>query len=90
MPRHGLFVGMLTLDLVYLSAQLSGNNQKIVASSYTIAAGGPATNAAVTFSYLGNQSQLLGVVGLRCSYYAKASIFNRIHFKVIQAIASYL
>lgn len=63
MSRHGLFVGMVTLDLVYLSATLPGNNQKIAACNYTIAAGGPATNAAVTFSYLGNQSKLLGVVG---------------------------
>lgn len=59
----GLFVGMVTLDLVYLSAQLPGKNQKMVASDYTVAAGGPATNAAVTFSYLGNQATILGVVG---------------------------
>jgi sugar/nucleoside kinase (ribokinase family) len=63
MPRNGLFVGMVTLDLVYLSAKLPGNNQKVVASDYTVAAGGPATNAAVTFSYLGNQATILGVVG---------------------------
>jgi sugar/nucleoside kinase (ribokinase family) len=54
---------MVTLDLVYLSAQLPGKNQKIVASDYTVAAGGPATNAAVTFSYLGDQARILGVVG---------------------------
>lgn len=64
MPRNGLFVGMVTLDLVYLSAKLPGNNQKVVASDYTVAAGGPATNAAVTFSYLGNQATILGVVGI--------------------------
>lgn len=63
MPKNGLFVGMVTLDLVYLSAELPGNNQKVVASDYTVAAGGPATNAAVTFSYLGNQATILGVVG---------------------------
>jgi len=63
MPRKGLFIGMVTLDLVYLSSKLPGNNQKVVASDYTVAAGGPATNAAVTFSYLGNQATILGVVG---------------------------
>jgi len=63
MPRKGLFIGMVTLDLVYLSSKLPGNNQKVVASDYTVAAGGPATNAAVTFSYLGNQGTILGVVG---------------------------
>ncbi len=63
MPKNALFVGMVTLDLVYLSAKLPGNNQKVVASDYTVAAGGPATNAAVTFSYLGNEATILGVVG---------------------------
>lgn len=60
---NGLFVGMVSLDLVYLSAKLPGNNQKVVASDYTVSAGGPATNAAVTFSYLGDRATLLGVVG---------------------------
>lgn len=60
---HGLFVGLVTLDLVYLTTSAPSNNQKIVATDYTVAAGGPATNAAVTFSHLGNQATLLGVVG---------------------------
>ncbi|GAB4178273.1 MAG: PfkB family carbohydrate kinase [Coleofasciculaceae cyanobacterium] len=60
---NGLFVGMVTLDLVYLSAKLPGNNQKVVASDYTVSAGGPATNAAVTFSYLGDRATLVGAIG---------------------------
>lgn len=59
----GLFVGLVTLDLIYLAQSPPRNNQKIVAADYTVTAGGPATNAAVTFSHLGNQSELLGVVG---------------------------
>ncbi|MCX7592315.1 MAG: sugar kinase [Fischerella sp.] len=65
----GLFVGLLTLDLIYLAQSLPENNQKIVAADYTVAAGGPATNAAVAFSYLACRdalplvSRLLGVVG---------------------------
>lgn len=61
--HRGLFVGLVTLDLIYLADSPPGNNQKVVATDYTLAAGGPATNAAVTFSYLGNQTQLLGVLG---------------------------
>ena len=61
--QRGLFVGLITLDLIYLADSAPKNNQKIVATDYTLAAGGPATNAAVTFSYLGNQAQVLGVVG---------------------------
>ncbi|MCL1464399.1 sugar kinase [Argonema galeatum] len=63
MARQGLFVGLLTLDFLYLAAGSPTNNQKIVATDYTVAAGGPATNAAVTFSYLGDRATLLGVVG---------------------------
>lgn len=59
----GLFVGLVTLDFVYLASYAPQSNQKIVASDYTVCAGGPATNAAVTFSYLGNEANLLGVVG---------------------------
>ncbi len=64
MSKTGLFVGMIALDLVYLATKCPSNNQKIVAADYTIAAGGPASNAAVTFNYLGNQAEVLGVVGI--------------------------
>ena len=63
MTKSALFVGLITLDLIYLAASSPQNNQKLVATDYTIAAGGPATNASVTFSYLGNRSELLGVLG---------------------------
>ncbi|QIR40400.1 sugar kinase [Tolypothrix sp. PCC 7910] len=63
MTNNGLFVGLVTLDLIYLADSPPQNNQKIVATDYTVAAGGPATNAAVTFSHLGNQATILGVVG---------------------------
>lgn len=63
MSKQGLFVGLMTLDIIYLSTSLPSHNQKVVASDYTVAAGGPATNAAVTFSHLGNEAMLLGVVG---------------------------
>lgn len=63
MGKHGLFVGLVTLDLAYLTPGPPSHNQKIVASDYVLAAGGPATNAAVAFRHLGNQTTLLGVVG---------------------------
>jgi sugar/nucleoside kinase (ribokinase family) len=59
----GLFVGLITLDFIYLAESPPSNNQKIVAMDYSVAAGGPATNASVTFNYLGNQSHLLGMLG---------------------------
>jgi sugar/nucleoside kinase (ribokinase family) len=63
MEKHGLFVGLVTLDLIYLAESPPRNNQKIVAADYSVTAGGPATNAAVTFSHLGNQATVLGIVG---------------------------
>ncbi|MCU0525403.1 MAG: PfkB family carbohydrate kinase [Elainella sp. Prado103] len=63
----GLFVGLITLDVIYLIPQLPTANQKLVARDYTIAAGGPATNAAITFQYLEqnprSNSRLIGVLG---------------------------
>jgi sugar/nucleoside kinase (ribokinase family) len=59
----GLFVGLVTLDVVYLVADLPQPNQKIVALGDAVTAGGPATNAAVTFGYLGDEAVLLGIVG---------------------------
>ncbi len=63
MKKQGLFIGLTTLDFIYLSEKLPGINEKIVAENDTIAAGGPATNAAVTFSYLANESKLVTVLG---------------------------
>ena len=61
--KTGLFLGLATWDLIYLAQQPPGENQKVVASDCTIAAGGPAANAAVTFSYLGNRAIWAGVLG---------------------------
>lgn len=63
MPERGLFVGLITLDLIYLTIDLPDRNQKVVALDYTVAAGGPATNAAVTFRYLGQAATLMGTLG---------------------------
>jgi sugar/nucleoside kinase (ribokinase family) len=63
MTYRGLFVGLTTLDFIYLSDRPLLANQKVVAQDYLAVAGGPATNAAVAFNYFGNQGKLLSVVG---------------------------
>ena len=63
MECRGLFIGLTTLDNIYLSKSTPQANQKIVALDYLNAAGGPATNAAVVFSHLGNKSSILSVLG---------------------------
>jgi sugar/nucleoside kinase (ribokinase family) len=63
MTYRGLFVGLTTLDFIYLSDRPLPANQKVVAQDYLAVAGGPATNAAVAFNYFGNQGKLLSVLG---------------------------
>jgi len=60
---RALFVGLCTLDIVQSVDHIPGSNDKITALRQTIAAGGPATNAAVTYAYLGGISTLLTSVG---------------------------
>lgn len=58
-----LFVGLCTLDVIQLVDHVPARNEKIAALRQTIAAGGPATNAAVTCSYLGGSATLLTGIG---------------------------
>lgn len=59
----GLFVGLSTLDIAYLVSALPSANQKIPAQQQEVCAGGPATNAAVTFSFLGGDAHLVTAIG---------------------------
>jgi sugar/nucleoside kinase (ribokinase family) len=63
MVARGLFVGLATLDLVQRVGQRPGVNEKVVAQRSDLAAGGPATVAAVTFAALGGRSVLLSALG---------------------------
>jgi sugar/nucleoside kinase (ribokinase family) len=67
---HATFLGLTTLDLVYLVERPPSANEKIVAERQEVAAGGPAANAAVTFSHLGGRARLVTGVG--------SSIFARV------------
>jgi sugar/nucleoside kinase (ribokinase family) len=61
-PR-GLFVGLVTVDIIYLAEAPPGPNQKLAADDFSLAAGGPATNAAVAFAHLGGEATVIGVLG---------------------------
>jgi sugar/nucleoside kinase (ribokinase family) len=60
---NALFIGLTTLDLIYLAEAPPIANQKIVAVDALISAGGPATNAAIAFAQLGGRAHLLSAVG---------------------------
>ena len=56
---RALFVGLSTLDIVQLVDHVPAPNQKVVASDFLVAAGGPAANAAVAFAHLGGRPTLV-------------------------------
>ena len=61
--KTGVFVGLTTLDCVYQTTKALAPNEKQVAEAMLLAAGGPATNAAVAFSALGNRAYVVGALG---------------------------
>ena len=59
MTVRGLFVGLVTLDVVQLVERLPSRDEKIRGLDDMLAAGGPATNAAVAFAHLGGEATLV-------------------------------
>ncbi|MBT1093180.1 PfkB family carbohydrate kinase [Streptomyces sp. Tu102] len=60
---EGLFVGLCTLDVIQLVDHVPGPDEKLTAREQTVAAGGPAANASVTFAHLGGTARLLTAIG---------------------------
>ncbi|WP_405594167.1 PfkB family carbohydrate kinase [Streptomyces sp. NBC_01092] len=60
---EGLFVGLCTLDVIQLVEHVPAPDEKLTAREQTVAAGGPAANAAVTFAHLGGAAGLLTAIG---------------------------
>ncbi|KIO44073.1 MULTISPECIES: PfkB family carbohydrate kinase [Sanguibacteroides] len=60
---NGLFIGLSTIDLIYYVERTVYANEKINAKEIVLSGGGPAYNAAVTFSALGNKSLLISGIG---------------------------
>jgi len=58
-----LFVGLATVDILYTVEEIPRRNQKISVVGQQISAGGPATNAAATFAFLGGRAELVTAVG---------------------------
>lgn len=58
-----VFVGLSTIDVVYSVTEFPEANTKVSALSQEVFTGGPATNAAITFSHLGGKATLVSAVG---------------------------
>lgn len=63
MKPKGIFVGLSTIDIIYTVTEHPARNTKIAAQSQQILVGGPATNAAITFAYLGGNTTLVAPAG---------------------------
>lgn len=63
MAALGAFVGLTTLDVIHHVDAAPGANEKVTARGQWISAGGPATNAAVTFAALGGTAVLVTALG---------------------------
>lgn len=63
MRTKGVFAGLSTIDIIYTVSDPPATNQKITAQSQQIFVGGPATNAAITFAFLGGSATLVAPVG---------------------------
>ena len=59
----GVFVGLATVDILYTVEEIPGRDEKISVAGQQISAGGPATNAAVTFAFLGGRAELVSAAG---------------------------
>ncbi len=59
----GLFVGLATVDLIYTVETIPRRDEKISVPGQQVSAGGPATNAAASFAFLGGRADLVTAVG---------------------------
>lgn len=60
---RGLFVGLTTIDIQYFVDVFPSSNKKVKTAPPQIIPGGPATNAAVAFSYLNREAFLASAIG---------------------------
>ncbi len=59
----GLFWGLTTIDLHFLTDHYPEENAKIKAQKFESYVGGPATNAAITYQHLGGNARLVTAIG---------------------------
>jgi len=73
--HKGIFLGLATADIVYYVPHHLERNQKLKAERQLAYAGGPATNAAVTFAAFGNETSLITGLGQHpLAHVAKADL----------------
>ncbi len=63
MSKKVLFIGLTTVDIQHFVTVFPSPNQKIKTEPPHVYVGGPAANAAVTFSFLGGKAHFISCVG---------------------------
>jgi sugar/nucleoside kinase (ribokinase family) len=63
MKKRALFIGLTVVDVQFFVDEFPRSNQKTKTGPPLVNVGGPAANAAITFSYLGGESNLLTCIG---------------------------
>ncbi len=63
MIHNGTFLGLSTIDIIHYVPRFPAVNEKLKSERLLTSSGGPATNAAVAFSALGNNSTLITEMG---------------------------
>jgi sugar/nucleoside kinase (ribokinase family) len=63
MKPYGLFIGRSTVDVISVVERFPQPNEKITSQAQRVMSGGPALNAAITFSHFGGSAALLSTFG---------------------------
>lgn len=61
--KKGLFIGLTTVDVQYFVESWPQPNTKMKTAAPVLAAGGPAANAAIAFSFLGGEAHFVSCIG---------------------------
>lgn len=61
--KKGIFIGITGLDLIYYMDEVPENNRKGKTDDYRSVIGGPAANAAITYTMLGGKARLITHIG---------------------------
>jgi len=87
MNKKVIFCGLTTVDIQYFVDSFPASNQKIKTDPPTIVVGGPAANAAITYSFLGGKG--LFVTGIGINHFSKfiTSDFEQNHVEIVDMSA---
>lgn len=85
----GFFIGQTVIDVHYTTKDLPVKNEVLESDSFNLIIGGPATNAAVTFKFLGGEADLFSPLGnsvITSLALSKLNEFQLKHFNIDDSV----